>query len=362
MVRPMENSSQRNSLERQWIVERLETLSVKERYQLAAAMITKRTLAGCGGKQGEELRLAVSKLRPDELRSGINCLLSLPEYEALCPAGSYEQLGKYYLRHELGVPSDLLPFADLEWIGQHYEDEHLGIFVGDCFVVLPRGEPRQFYDGTNLDTLPDADWSLRLKLASPAVPEGVWLCLPDGSIEGSGKLDEIGLVLRELKVNKIQKCRLLDVRCSLPEISVGLDEYPDLADLIYDGNDLGYLLQEQGQGERGFLEKFRTALEYERCHDLRLALDIAENLNCYDFCPASEAEKMGKETIKRWDGRLDGDPILAGHVDWKAYGGMVLEQDGYELNAAGTSYIRRNGREFIYEHSEPRPEQGMTMQ
>ena len=280
----------------------------------------------------------------------------------LCPAGSYEQLGKYYLRHELGVPSDLLPFADLEWIGQNYEDEHLGIFVGDCFVVLPRGELRQFYDGTNLNSLPDADWSLRLKLASPAVPEGVWLCLPDGNIEDSGKLDEIGLVLQELKVNKIQECRLLDVRCSLPEISVDLDEYPDLADLIYDGNGLGFVLLVQGQGERNFLEKFRAALEYEHCHDLRLALDIAENLNCYDFCPASEAEKMGKEAMKQWSGKVCGDPILAGHIDWKAYGEMVLEQDGYELNAAETAYIRRNGREFIYGHAEPRPEQSMTMQ
>ena len=352
---PMENAPPANSLERQWITDRLETLSVKERYQLAAALVTKGILAECAGKQDGELGLAVSKLRPDELRSGINCLLSLPEYEVLCPAGSDEQLGEYYLRHKAGLPSGLLPFAELETIGRNYEERHSGVFVGDCFVVLPRGEPRQLYDGTNLDRLPDTEWSLRLKLASPAVPEGVWLCLPDGDIEDSGKLNEIGLALRALKVTKIQECSLLDIRCSLPEISVGLDEYQDLADLIYDGNDLGYVLQEQGQGERSFLEKFRAALEYERCHDLRLALDIAQNLNCYDFCPASEA-------LRKWGGGLKGDPILAGRIDLKAYGEMLLEQAGYELNAAETAYLRRSGQQFFYERSQPRAEQGMTMQ
>ena len=53
----------------------------------------------------------------------------------------------------------------MEQIGWNYEDSHLGIFI------------------TNLDKLPDTDWSMRLKLASPAVPEGVWLCLPDSTVK-----------------------------------------------------------------------------------------------------------------------------------------------------------------------------------
>lgn len=351
-----------DSLERQWIAERLETLSVREQTQLAAISITKRILAGCTGKTGEELRLAVSRLRPDELRSGINYLLALPEYEVICPGGTYEQLGEYYLRQEAGLPPDLLPFADLEQIGQNYEDEHLGVFIGDCFVVLPRSEPQQVYDGTNLDTLPDTDWSLRLKLASPAKLEGVWLRLPDGDIEGSGKLDEIGLALRELGVKTVQECRLLDIRCSLPEISVGLDEYQDLADLIYDGNNLGCALQEQGQGQPHYLEKFRSALEYEHCHDLRLALDIAQNLNCYDFRPASDAEQYAREVLRKRSESVSRDPILAGLIDLKAYGSAMLEREGYELNAGETAYIRRNGQKFYYEYSEPHPEYDMTMQ
>ena len=352
----MENKS----LERQWLIDRLETLSVKEQAQLGAAIISRGQLAALSEKAGEERELAILKMDSNTAKDAVNLLLSLPDYEVICPAGSYEQLGESYLRYEAGRP-DLIPYADLERIGGKYEDSRPGIFIGDCFVVLPKQEPKQIYDGTDLDKLPDTDWSLRLKLASPAVPEGVWLCLPDSTIDEEGRMDEIRLALRELKVKTVQECRLLEVRCSLAELSVGLDEYQDLADLIYDGNDLWYVLQEQGQGEPHFLEKFRAALEYEQCHELKLALDIASNLNCYDYCPASDVERFGEEVLQKQGETVFRDPVLQGGIDLKTYGEAQLEQQGYLLNTAETGYIRRNGQEFRHERTEPQPEFGMTM-
>lgn len=352
----MENKS----LERQWLLDRLETLSVKEQAQLAAAIISRGQLAALSEKTGEERELTVRKMDSNTAKEAVNLLLALPDYEVICPAGSYEQLGEYYLRYEAGHP-DLIPYANLEQIGWNYEDSHLGIFVGDCFVVLPKQEPRQIYDGSNLDSLLETDWSLRLKLASPAVPEGVWLCLPDSTIDEEGRMDEIRLALRELQVQTVQACSLLDVRCSLPKLSIGLDEYQDLADLIYDGNNLGYVLQEQGQGERYFLEKFRAALEYEHCHDLKLALDIASNLNCYDYCPATETGRFGEEVLQKQGDTVFRDPVLQGSIDLKVYGEAQLEQQGYLLNTAETGYIRRNGQEFCHEHTESQSEFGMTM-
>ena len=353
---------QKESLERQWLLDRLETLSVKEQAQLSAAIISRGQLKVLSEKAGDERELAVLKMDPNTARDAVNLLLALPDYEVICPAGSYEQLGEYYLRYEAGQP-DLIPYANLEQIGWNYEDSHLGIFVGDCFVVLPGREPRQVYDGTNLDQLPDTDWSLRLKLASPAVPEGVWLCLPDSTIDEEGRMDEIRLALRELKVKTVQECRLLEVRCSLPELSIGLDEYQNLTDLIYDGNDLGFVLQERDQGKPRFLEKFRAALEYEQCHDLKLALDIAANLNCYDFYPVRDTEQFGKEhLLRRQRTALEQDPVLQGAVDLAAYGEEMLEQQGYQLDRSGTAYIRRNYQTFHHERTEPQPEFGMTMQ
>ena len=355
-----ENTFPGNSLEHQWILDRLETLSAKEQYQLAAATISTGQLAELSKKKGDKLKLAVQELNAEMAKNAVNLLLALSDYEVICPAESYERLGEYYLRYEVGRPT-LIPYANPEQIGRNYEDSHMGIFVGDCFVVLPGREPKQIYDGTNMDSLLETNWSLRLKLASPAVPDGVWVCLPDSAMDEEGRMDEIRLTLRELKVQTVQECRLLDMRCSLPELSVGLDEYQDLTDLIYDGNNLGYVLQEQGQWERHFLEKFRAALEYEHCHNLKLALDIAENLNCYGYCPASDVEQFGKEVLQRQGEAVFRDPVLIDGINLRAYGEAQLEQQGYLLNTAATGYIHRNGQEFHYAHTEPQPKWDITM-
>ena len=170
-------------------------------------------------------------------------------------------------------------------------------------MVLPGREPKQTYDGTNLDKVQETDWSLRLRLAAPAVPKGAWACLPDHAFaEPDSRLGEIALALRELKAETIQECDLLEVRCSLPGITILQDEYDDLNDLIRDGNDLGFLLEEQGQGMPDFMEKFTAALEYENCHRLQEALDIAQNLHCYDFMRADDVGAFGKRELEKRGG------------------------------------------------------------
>ena len=54
----MENKS----LERQWLIDRLETLSVKEQAQLGAAIISRGQLAALSEKAGEERELAILKM------------------------------------------------------------------------------------------------------------------------------------------------------------------------------------------------------------------------------------------------------------------------------------------------------------
>lgn len=90
----------------------------------------------------------------------------------------------------------------------------------------------------------------------------------------------------------------MEVRCSIPGLSILPDDYEDLEDLIRDGNDLGFLLEEQGQGMPDFMERSTAALEYEGCHRLKEALDIA-NLNCYDLMQADGIELYGEEELKK---------------------------------------------------------------
>ena len=187
---------------------------------------------------------------------------------------------------------------DLDQLGRRYEDLHPGLFIGGSYVVYPTKEPEQPYTGHNLAELDDSDWSVRLKIASTEKPEGVWVRLPDYSMVNDDRADEVELALLELKVDTIQECTLLDARCVLPEVKDLVSEYREVADLIYDGNDLGFLLDEQGQGLPHFSEKLHAALAYEKCTRLGAALDIAQNLRCYDFVPKEEVESFAGKYLE----------------------------------------------------------------
>ena len=170
--------------EREWMKERLRTLSVREEYQLAAAVWRSDRLSRLASQDRDERLESVLRQKPEDLaREAVNCLLSLEEYNVLCPAGSYESLGECYLKYYTDIPPEAWLFMDLEQIGENYESCHPGLFIGDCYVSYPRQEPEQLYRGTDLESLPKGDWSLRLRLASPANPEGIWLRLPDYSRE-----------------------------------------------------------------------------------------------------------------------------------------------------------------------------------
>ena len=250
---------------------------------------------------------------------------------------------------------------DLEQIGENYESCHPGLFIGGCYVSYPRQEPERLYRGTNPESLPRGDWSLRLRLASPANPEGVWLRLPDYSPLNGWMPGEVEMALQALSVDSPRDCTLLEARCIIPELQESAEQYEDLEQLIRDGNDLGYVLDEQGQGQPHFLEKYFAAMELERCDTIAMALDIAQNLNCYDMVLAGQEKEYG---LKRMEKLMNqpADPVLTpacAHLE--EYGLYLLEREGYVLNAEGTAYIRRNSQEFHFEHTAPRAEPGVTM-
>ena len=341
------------SAEREWMIGRLETLSVKESYQLSAAIMRSGRLQELMGKSCQELQATVLRMKPDVALEAINCLITLHDYEVCNPAGSYEALGRFFLKYESGAPKEALPFVDLAQLGRRYEDLHPGLFIGGSYVVYPTKEPEQLYTGHNLAELDDSDWSVRLKIASPEKPEGVWVRLPDYSLVNDDRAGEVELVLLELKVDTIQECTLLDARCVLPEVKDLVSEYQGVADLIYDGNDLGFLLDEQGQGMPHFSEKFHAALAYEKCTRLGAALDIAQNLRCYDFVPKEEIESFTEKYLESMGIEAGHMSLLSECMDRESYGRYLLAQQGYQQHAASGSFIRRNQLDFCYEHSQP---------
>lgn len=302
--------------EKQWLAEHLEVLSVRERTILSAAM---------------------AREPPQDMAGAVNCLLSLDEYEVRGHVGSYTALGEFSLFAQC-VPQDQQAYFDLTALGYAYEDQHPGLFIGNCYVEYPASQSVMLYDGGEL---PEAEgWSVRLKLASEAVPAGVWVKLPDYNEVNNDGPGEIRLALDELRVKTIQECTLLDARCVLPCVQNLAGQYDNLADLVYDGQELGILLDKRGQGSPDFLERFSAALELESCRHLYDALNIASSLSGYDYISKDRFLDKVTEEVNGQEWAKGGDAVK-GCFDYAAYAAALAEQQGYQTTADGLNYIRK---------------------
>jgi len=303
--------------EKRWLEDRLEILSVKEKLVLAAA---------------------VERSPPRDMKDAVNCLLTLDEYNVI-PAGSYERLGECYLEEQC-IPQDQIPFFDKAALGEWYADRHPGSFIGNCYVSSPEGDVQTPYDGTHLPTDAERlDWSVRLKLASKSVPEGVWVKFPDYDEFNEGKASDFRLALDALKAGALAECTLLEARCVLPCVQDLAGQYADLADLVYDGQDLGIMLDERGQGSPGFLERVAAALQFENCSRLDDAVRVIGNLRSYDIVNVDAFLDQTMQELGRQEWSKGGEGIK-NCFDYVAYAAARAEQQGYTLTDDGQSYIR----------------------
>ncbi|OUO82282.1 hypothetical protein [Flavonifractor plautii] len=304
--------------EQAWLRERLEMLTVRE---------------------GIALDAALQRHPAQDSTEAVSLLTSLDGYEVLGGIQSYEDLGLYYLEENDTRLLALRDYIDLDKLGRQYEAQHPGLFVGGCYVVYPEREQPEVYDGIALPE-PDYSWSLRLKLASSAVPDGVWLALPDYNDIMDVRPGEIQLALDALGVQTIRGCTLLEARCSLPGITGLEDAYAGrLEDLIYDGQNLGFILQEQNQGQKDFLQTYLWALEHEGCTTLPAALEVAQHLNRYHVVYTDQLQDVAKAELRSAGSTLD--TAVAGCFNLEQYGLDLLRKKGYTLTEDGCAYIAR---------------------
>ena len=244
------------------------------------------------------MEAALQRGTPADAREMVNLLAGLDEYEVVGGIQSDKDLGLYYLEENDTRLLELREYVNLEELGRTYANLHHGLFVGGCYVVYPEREQPEVYDGIALPE-PDYSWSLRLKLASSVVPDGVWLALPDYNDIMDVRPGEIRLALDALGVQTIRGCTLLEARCSLPGITGLEDAYAGrLEDLIYDGQNLGFILQEQNQGQKDFLQTYLWALEHEDCTTLPAALEIAQHLNRYHVVYTDQLQDVAKAELR----------------------------------------------------------------
>lgn len=223
------------------------------------------------------------------------------------------------------------------------------------------------YQGRDSPLPEDDGWSVKLKLASPAAPEGVWLRLPDyQSIDHEDGSDgEIAAAKDALGVQNLDECTLLEARCILPEAGAVQNQYDSIEDLVRDGNNLGFILDERGQGAAHWLERFAAALEYEGCHTLRFALDISQNLDCYEWISCENLKEFAANHLRSCG--VSEELITSGAIRMKSYAEDLLETSEYMLTGDESAYVTRNTRTFSYNYSmdseitaaESAPAQGM---
>ena len=278
--------------EQAWLRERLEVLTVRE---------------------GIALDAAIQRHPAQDSTEVVSLLANLDEYEVLGGIQSYEDLGLYYLEETNARLLALRDYIDLDKLGRQYEEQHPGRFAGGCYVVYPRKGVTGFYDGVNL---PGPDYNDIMDV----------------------RPGEIRLALDALDVQTIRECTLLEARCSLPGITGLEDAYAGrLEDLIYDGQNLGFILQEQNQGQKDFLQTYLWALEHEDCTTLPAALEIAQHLNRYHVVYTDQLQDVAKAELRSAGSTLD--PAVAGCFNLERYGLDLLRNKGYIQTADGRAYI-----------------------
>lgn len=295
---------------------------------------------------------AMDILHPRDVETAI-CAAGQPEkFSLLLGAGDDRALGRYVLDHFHAASRSAMPYLDAEKAGRLYREEHGGSFQSGHYI---QQEGTLYGIGSaSLHDLPETgDYAIRVKLASRADTEGVWVGFPDCGESTSGPVpDELTVALEALRVKSAGECIVLDVDCCFPQLTDIPAQYDSAAELVRHAVDLGYLWEEQGQGQLYFLEKWQTVLELEGCTRLDLALDLGQNLHCYEFIPRS----VDPAAFGRRKAILDGivresDGFVLDCFDGAAYAGEYARR--FHMSAMDNGFAAWNGTPLTYEYSQP---------
>jgi hypothetical protein len=313
-------------VENEYLEKRFAEMSVKEKYILEGA---------------------VQIVEVNNASDLINLTEQLSNFDFYYKATDNKTLGEYVARHKECASNEILPFIKMDLLGREYHEDFNGVFTDNGYVYQ-RNTLKQIYDGSNLDKMTGDDWTVKIKVGNKDYPEGVWVNLPDYEFS-SLEPDEMAIALDALGTNKWSRCALLDAKCIFPNIKELAEQYDSIEELISDGNNFGYACDEQGQGMPFFIEHLESAMELEGCTRLDFALDISQNLNCYDFAPKEEKLERYGRLLASKNGIVEPDTILGDNFDYTLYAKADIENRGLEPCKNG--FIKSNGGVFHYEFS-----------
>lgn len=287
----------------------------------------------------KELINAAYNVDSFEFHPGVRCDYDLG---AICMQGEMLDLIE-------NLPDEVFDLLDEEKVGQTLRRNDQGVFTSQGYVYRSSKDLQEVYDGMHLPEQPDSHnglISLRLESVNnaPDMDSGVWLELP---------ADEQAMhrALISLGESALDSCLIAEVKSVIPALEYQLAGDEDIGKLN--------ILAERIKAfpGSGVLAKYKAALELETCNDLDMELDIARNLDCYDYDPIILSPEAYAEYLFREAGFDTGDSAFS-CFDFKDYGERKLQENGLVSTAYGS--ITRNGEPFVQEYT--KPETGMTMQ
>ena len=264
-------------------------------------------------------------------------------------------LGELCIENEMldwleGLPDEVMELLDEEKIGSALRRSEQGTFISRGYVSRSTPDGSELYDGIHPPEQMDAhDGVISLRLEAADSDEGqntgVWLELP---------ADEAAMreALYSLKETTFDDCRIAETKSMVPALRYPFAGDEDMEKL----NTLAWRIKKFSDDRT--LMKYKAVLELELCNELDMALDIAGNLDCYDFDPKIVSPEDYAEYVLREAG-LDTDDPAFFNFDFSGYGKRQLEGSAFVSTAYGM--IARNDRSFRQEYTAI-PRQGMTMQ
>ena len=277
---------------------------------------------------------------PPTIKELINLCYNLDCYEFRPGIRNDRELGEVCLDGGISdwidrLSDDVVELLDPEKVGMEQRREEQGVFTSKGYA-FPNARSRQdMYDGKHLPDISGiSEGIFSLRIVSTQHPEetGVWLELPATE-------REFQWTLNALQERNFKDCIIAEGRSPISWCDLETDE--DI----------------QNFPDNRMHCKYAAALELESCDGLDLALDIAENLDCYDFDPHIYSPKTYGNYILQEAGVDLQDPAFL-NFHFYGYGLRQLGKAGHVCTTYGV--IRRNEIPFQHEYTALQP--GMKME
>ena len=245
-----------------------------------------------------------------------------------------------------GLPDEVIDLLDPEKVGQQMRRDEQGTYTPKGYVHPNTISQQELYDGTILPEIavkPCGIISLRMVCVEYPEEYGVWLELP-------ATKQAMKWVLNELGETTFENCFIAESVSAV--LGYPLAEYESIDKLNLLAKRVSAFPDEKS------LMKYKGILELEQCSDLNLALDLAENLDCYSLDAQIYAPARFGEIVFEEVGIDITDPAFSA-FDFDEFGKRRLKADGFVLTPYGV--IVRDNIPFRHEYTEE-PGPGMSLQ